>query len=366
MKIAQVAPLYETVPPKGYGGTERVVSWLTEALVKKGHDVTLFACKGSNSSAKMVLFRDQPIRTDEAKCAEIADHLVMLQKVRDMAGEFDIIHFHTEWFHMPLFQDIAHKTVTTLHGRQDLKGLSDFYDVYNQFPIVSISDYQRRPLPYANYVKTVYHGLPKNTYRAYPENGQDYAAFLGRFSPEKAPHAAINIAQGAGMQIRMAAKICRQFAENKIYYQEEIKPRINNMDVQYIGEIDDGEKNDFLGNARALLFPINWPEPFGLVMIEAMACGTPTIAFRSGSVPEVIDNGITGAIVSSEDEAIAALPRVLSLDRRKIRRRFEQRFTATRMAKEYVELYHSLVSHTDAESELRTVASPDLMTASRP
>jgi glycosyltransferase involved in cell wall biosynthesis len=351
MKIAQVSPLYESVPPAGYGGTERVVSWLTDALVSMGHEVTLYASGGSHSKAKTKLFRDQPIRTDTKLISDVAEHMVMLHQVREDAHKYDLIHFHTDVLQMPMFEEIAEKTVTTLHGRLDMDGLEQFYNIYNNFPLVSISNNQRLAVRSANYSKTIYHGLPLDTYKPLYESGQNYAAFLGRFSPEKGPDKAINVATKAGVPIKLAAKICTQFHENKTYYKNIIEPMLSLDGVEYIGEINDRKKNDFLGNAKALMFPINWPEPFGLVMIEAMACGTPVIAWNYGSVPEVIEHGVTGFIVKNKEEAEAALRKIDTLDRRVIRKKFEERFSSLAMAKSYISLYEEILGENVAVPE---------------
>jgi glycosyltransferase involved in cell wall biosynthesis len=336
MKIAQVAPLYEAVPPRFYGGTERVVAHLTDALVELGHEVTLFASGEAQTKARLVPVRDQAIRLDPAPLkSDLAAHLTQLAEVRRRADQFDVIHFHTDMMHFPFFAGMAGKTVTTLHGRLDLKDLAGVYQRWPQFPLVSISDDQRRPLPWANWAATVHHGLAADLYRFQPRS-QGYLAFLGRISPEKRPDRAIAIARRLGMPLKIAAKVD---AADKSYFEEKIEPLLHNHLVEFIGEIGDPQKSAFLGGADALLFPIDWPEPFGLVMIEAMACGTPVIAYASGSVPEVIEDGLTGFIVRNEDEAAAAILRLPTLDRAAIRRRFEERFSATAMARRYLDLY---------------------------
>jgi len=340
MKIAQIAPLMESVPPRLYGGTERVVSYLTDELVRMGHDVTLFASGDSVSRAKLVRCVPMALRLDANVSDPIPYYMLMLDRVRVRAHEFDILHFHIDQFHFPLFQPIADRTVTTLHGRQDLHDLKPLYIGFSDMPLVSISKAQREPIANANFVATVYHGIPvhllKPTYK--PRGG--YVAFLGRICPEKRPDRAIRIAQALGIPIKIAAKIDKV---DEAYFRAAIAPLFNQPGVEYVGEIDERAKSGFLGEASALLFPVDWPEPFGLSMIEAMACGTPVLAFRCGSVPEIIDPGITGHIVRTVDEATKMLPPVLALDRRKIRQQFEQRFTATRMAKEYVQVYRSLL-----------------------
>ena len=340
MKIAQIAPLMESVPPRLYGGTERVVSYLTDELVRMGHDVTLFASGDSVSRAKLVRCVPMALRLDANVSDPTPYYMLMLDRVREFADEFDILHFHIDQFHFPLFQPIADRTVTTLHGRQDLHDLKPLYIGFSDMPLVSISKAQREPIANANFVATVYHGIPvhllKPTYK--PRGG--YVAFLGRICPEKRPDRAIRIAQALGIPIKIAAKIDKV---DEAYFRAAIAPLFNQPGVEYVGEIDERAKSGFLGEASALLFPVDWPEPFGLSMIEAMACGTPVLAFRCGSVPEIIDPGITGHIVRTVDEATKMLPPVLALDRRKVRQQFEQRFTATRMAKEYVQVYRSLL-----------------------
>jgi glycosyltransferase involved in cell wall biosynthesis len=340
MKIAQIAPLMESVPPRLYGGTERVVSYLTDELVRMGHDVTLFASGDSVSSAKLVRCAPIALRLDANVRDPIPYYMLMLNRVRELADEFDILHFHIDQFHFPLFQPIAHRTVTTLHGRQDLHDLKPLYIGFSDMPLVSICKAQREPIANANFVATVYHGIPvhllKPTYK--PAGG--YVAFLGRISPEKRPDRAIRIALALGVPIKVAAKIDKV---DEAYFRATIAPLFNQPGVEFVAEIDERAKSGFLGEASALLFPVDWPEPFGLSMIEAMACGTPVLGFGCGAVPEIIDPGVTGHIVRTMDEAIRILPKVLALDRRAIRQRFEQRFSATRMAKDYVQVYRSLL-----------------------
>ena len=340
MKIAQVSPLYEAVPPKLYGGTERVVAHLTDALVELGHEVTLFASAEAETKARLVPARDRAIRLDPALLkSDLAAHMAMLHEVRRRANEFDLIHFHTDMIHMPFFEDMAERTLTTLHGRLDLKDLPAVYRRWPQFPLVSISDSQRRPMPWANWAGTVLHGLETSHYRCGQGEG-GYLAFLGRISPEKGPDRAIAIAKALGMPLKIAAKVD---SADQAYFDEVIEPLLHHPLIEFIGEIGGDRKSEFLGNAAALLFPVNWPEPFGLVMIEAMACGAPVVAFGFGSVPEVIENGLTGFIVQSHDAAVAAVRRALSLDRRRIRARFELRFSATAMARRYVDIYEEVV-----------------------
>jgi glycosyltransferase involved in cell wall biosynthesis len=339
MKIAQVAPLMESVPPRLYGGTERVVSYLTEELVRLGHDVTLFASGDSITSAELVPCGTRALRLDPAVRDTIPHFMLMIDKVRERAEEFDVLHFHIDLFHFPLFRALAGRTLTTLHGRQDLADLKPFYFRFGEMPLVSISDDQRKPLPHANFVATIHHGIPPDLHRPSFEQG-NYLAFLGRISPEKRPDRAIRIARAAGIPLKIAAKVDKV---DEDYFRTDILPLIDGPGVEFIGEINEREKTKFLGEAAALLFPVDWPEPFGLVMIEAMACGTPVLAFRCGSIPEVIDDGITGKVVDSEEDAIMALPAILSYDRRAVRQRFEERFTNTRMAKDYVSTYRQLL-----------------------
>jgi glycosyltransferase involved in cell wall biosynthesis len=340
MKIAQISPLMESVPPRLYGGSERIVSYLTDELVRQGHDVTLFASGDSVSSANLVRCVPMALRLDANVKDPIPYYMLMLDRVREMADEFDILHFHIDQFHFPLFRQIAQRTVTTLHGRQDLHDLKPLYVGFSDMPLVSISNSQRKPIANANFAATVYHGLPAQTLKPNYKPSGDYVAFLGRISPEKRPDRAIRIAQALGLRIKIAAKIDKV---DEAYFREHIASLFNLPGVEYIGEIDERSKSEFLGEANALLFPIDWPEPFGLSMIEAMACGTPVLAFRCGSVPEIIDAGVTGLIVDSMDEAIRVMPQVLALDRRAVRQKFEQRFSASRMAKDYVQVYRSLI-----------------------
>lgn len=342
MKIAQVTPLYEAVPPKLYGGTERVVAHLTDALVDLGHDVTLFASADAETKARLVPVRDQAIRLDPAPLkSDLAAHMTMLAEVLDRADEFDVIHFHTDMIHFPFFRNCADKTLTTLHGRLDLKDLPEVYRRWSDFGLVSISDDQRKPLAFANWTATVHHGMPGDQYR-FSAKSDGYLAFLGRISPEKRPDRAIEIATKLGKPLKMAAKID---AADKRYWEETIRPLVEgNPLVEFIGEIGDHQKSDFLGGAEALLFPIDWPEPFGLVMIEAMACGTPVVAFRCGSTPEIIEDGATGFLVDTMEQAIAAAGRAHLLDREAIRARFDLRFSSVAMARRYVEVYGDLIA----------------------
>lgn len=340
MKVAQIAPLYESVPPSLYGGTERVVAHLTQALVEQGHDVTLFAAGGSRTTAALVECRHQALRLDESGLkSELACHLSMLHEVRNRASEFDILHFHTDMLHFPFFEAVAHKTLTTLHGRLDMGDLSDTYTRWPDYPLVSISQHQRGPLAHAHWIANVPHGLPDVETDFQSKHG-DYLVFLGRISPEKRPDRAIAIARAAGLPLKIAAKV--DMADRN-YFDAVIRPQLCAPEIQFLGEVDDRAKSDLIGNARALLFPIDWPEPFGLVMIEAMACGTPVIGWRCGSVPEVLDHGVTGLMVSSEEEAVKAVRQVLELDRQTIRDVFKNKFSATVMAQRYVGLYRQLL-----------------------
>ncbi len=353
MKIAQVSPLIESVPPRLYGGTERIVSYLTDELVRLGHDVTLFASGDSTTAAELVPCARMALRLDADVKDQFPYYMTMIDKVRERADEFDIIHFHIDYFQFPLFKDIGDKTVTTLHSRQDVSDLKTLYAAFPELPLVSISDAQRRPVASANFAGTVHHGLPIDLHTPNLKPSGDYVAFLGRISPEKRVDRAIRIARAAGIPIRIAAKVDKADRE---YYEHEIKPMLSLPGVEFIGEINDRQKPEFLGNARAMLFPIDWPEPFGLVMIESMACGTPVLAFRNGSVPEVIDEGLSGYIVDSEDEAVSVLRQTVTLDRRQVRRRFEERFSAARMAKDYVNIYYKLLSQQDRPAHSRVAA----------
>jgi len=337
MRIAQVAPLAESVPPKLYGGTERVVSWLTEELVRQGHQVTLFASGDSETSAELVPGAPQGLRL-----GGIRDHtaslLVMLDDVRRRASNFDIIHFHVDLLQFPMFRELTDRSLTTLHGRLDLPDFHPVYRAFRNMPLVSVSANQRLPLPAANWLATVQHGLPPGS-RPADTQTHSYLAFLGRIAPEKRPDRAIEIAKRVGISLKIAAKVD---PADQDYFEHVIRPQLDHPLIEFIGEIGDHEKREFLGNALALLFPIDWPEPFGLVMIEAMREGTPTIAWRKGSVPEVIDEGVTGFVVESVDEAVTALTRI-SLNRKTVRKRFEERFTASRMAANYVATYKGLL-----------------------
>jgi glycosyltransferase involved in cell wall biosynthesis len=339
LRIAQVAPLYEAVPPRLYGGTERVVSYLTEELVQLGHDVTLFASADACTTARLIPCCRQATRLDPSVRDPIIHHLLMLEHVRQHRETFDLIHFHTDYLHIPMFRDRAGRTVTTLHGRLDLPDLQPFYQEFDDIPLVSISDHQRTPMPPVRWLGTVHHGIPANLLRPHRGPGS-YLAFLGRIAAEKQPDHAIEIAKRSGWPLKIAAKVDKV---DRDYFRSTIEPLLDHPLVDFIGEIGEDRKSDFLGNAAALLFPIDWPEPFGLVMIEAMAAGTPVIAYPCGSVPEVIDDGVTGFLVSGVSDAVDAVRRLGELDRAIVRRRFEERFTTARMAKDYVTLYRRLL-----------------------
>ena len=341
MKIAQIPPLYESIPPKYYGGTERVVSCLCDALVELGHDVTLFAAQDAQTKARLIATRDQSLRLDPARLkSDLAAHLALLHEVKRRAAQFDILHFHLELLHLPMFELHAHKCITTLHGRLDLKDLPLVYERWPSFGLVSISDSQRQPLPGANWLATVHHGLAAERYVFSERPTGSYLAFLGRLSPEKGCDAAIRLAKRAGLPLHIAAKVDRA---DRVYFETVVQPLLDDPLIKYVGEIGDDGKSEFLGNALALLFPIDWPEPFGLVMIEAMACGTPVIAYDRGAVPEVVQHGVSGFIVDSEEQALQAIGRVGQLDRRAIRTSFERRFAAKAMARAYVDVYSGLI-----------------------
>ena len=340
MRIAQIAPLMEAVPPKLYGGTERVVSWLTEALVEQGHDVTLFATGDSVTAARLEPMWPRALRLDGAIRDPLALHALMLERVARCASEFDLLHFHLDYYPFTIFSRQRTPFVTTLHGRLDFPEFQPIFEAFSNTPIVSVSNAQRVPLPNAHWIGTVHHGLPCELLKP-AAAAQTYLAFLGRAAPEKGLDRAIHIAAKAGLPLKIAAKVDNTGAE---YFRTEIRPLIERGGVEFIGEIGDGEKAQFLSGALALLFPIDWPEPFGLVMIEAMACGAPVLAFKGGSVPEIVEDGLTGAIVETVEEAVAALPHVIALDRKKVRQRFVQRFSDTRMANDYLGLYLSLLA----------------------
>lgn len=340
MRIAQIAPLVERVPPTLYGGTERVVSWLTEELVAMGHDVTLFASGDSVTKAKL-----EPIVPRALRLAGFHNstphNIIMMDRVAARQGEFDVLHFHIDFFHYPLFRRLAHKTLTTMHGRQDLPELPDIYRAFPHMPLISISNHQRKPVPPVNWRGTVYHGMPENLLKEGRGDG-GYLAFLGRICPDKGILPAIEIARRTGMPLKVAAKVD---PADRDYFEKEVRPVLDRSPhVEFIGEIGDAQKPEFLGRARALLFPISWPEPFGLVMIESMACGTPVIAFNCGAVPEIMEDGLTGFVVADVAEAAAAVGELGRLYRPTIRSRFEERFSARAMAQEYVRIYEELVT----------------------
>lgn len=338
MRIAQVAPLYESVPPKYYGGTERVVSYLTEELVRQGHEVTLFASGDSISQARLVAPCAHALRLDGSCWDPIIPHMVLLEHVLRHATAFDMIHFHIDYLHFPFVIRCDAPTLTTLHGRLDLPDLPLLYETFSTVPVASISHAQRTPLPWLNWQGTIYHGLPTDLYTFHGEPGT-YLAFLGRIAPEKRVDRAIEIAKRVGMPLKIAAKVD---AADRAYFEDCIQPLLHEPLVDFIGEIGEPDKANFLGYAAALLFPIDWPEPFGLTMIEALACGTPVIAYRCGSVPEVLENGVTGYIVEEIEEAVEAVTKLSSLSRQRCRQVFEERFLVTRMAQDYLRLYERL------------------------
>jgi glycosyltransferase involved in cell wall biosynthesis len=344
MKIAQVAPLIESVPPRLYGGTERIVSHLTEELLRQGHQVTLFASGDSQTRAELVATVPNALRLDASVRDFVPYSVLQLEHVRQRASEFDVIHFHHDFMHLPLVRAaLPDRVVTTMHGRLDLPDYPALFAEFSDAPLVSISNHQRAPLGGLHWVGTVYHGLPPEvcSFNATPRG--DYFAFLGRISPEKRPDRAIEIARRAGVKLKMAAKVDTADQE----YFRQIEPLLSQPHVEFIGEIGEERKSQFLGNAQALLFPIDWPEPFGLVLIEAMSCGTPCIAWRAGSVPEVVDHGVTGFVVDSLDAAVDAVRRISMLDRHAVRARFEQRFSAQRMARDYLDVYAGIAANPD-------------------
>jgi glycosyltransferase involved in cell wall biosynthesis len=339
MRIAQIAPLTEAVPPQLYGGTERVIHWLTEELVALGHEVTLFASGDSRTSAQLVPVWPKALRLDGAVRDACALHMMMLEQVRRRAGEFDFLHFHLDYYPFSLFSRQSTPFLTTLHGRLDLPEHQPVFSTFSSVPVVSISDTQRQPLPQAGWVRTIHHGLPTRLLAPKPIE-PTYLACLGRISPEKGVDRAIEIAEHCGLPLKIAAKIDNL---DRDYFEERIKPLLASARAEYIGEISDREKAEFLSGALALLSPLDWPEPFGLVMIEAMACGTPVIAFDRGAVPEVVENGLTGFVVEDVIGAIKAVANIHQLSRPAIRKRFEERFTARRMATDYLAVYQELI-----------------------
>jgi len=353
VRIAQIAPLYESVPPRLYGGTERVVSHLTEQLVRLGHDVTLFAAGDSLTSARLVSPCSTALRLN-AKCVDpFPYHIISLEQVARRSDGFDVLHFHSDYFHFPLSKNLHLPSITTLHGRLDIPDLQPLYRCFPDIPVVSISHSQRLPMPGANWIANIHHGLPAALYKPRFEPGE-YLAFLGRISPEKRPDRAIEMALRSGMRLKIAAKVDRVDQE---YFDSEIRPLLKHRLIEFIGEIGDHEKSEFLGNAFAYLFPIGWPEPFGLTMIEAMACGTPTIAFRCGSVPEIITDRVTGFVVDDMGSAVESVGHVTEIDRRTCRAVFEERFTVERMTSEYVALYKRYIGER-GEAELLEYDEP--------
>ena len=350
MRIAQVAPLSESVPPRLYGGTERVVSWLTEELVRQGHDVTLFASGDSLTNARLAPMCSRALRLDPRCVDPLAHHMNLVERVMQAKDDFDIIHFHIDYLHFSMSRREGLPQLTTLHGRLDVPDLVPLYREFREMPVVSISDAQRTPLPWLNWHGTVHHGMPGERLQPCHDAGQ-YLAFLGRVSPEKGLDRAIEIALRAEIPLKVAAKVDRA---DKEYYESQIKPLLNTELIEFIGEISDLEKNEFLGNAMGFLFPINWCEPFGIVLIESLACGVPVIAYPLGSVPEIIEDGVTGFLVNSVDEAVAAIKNIGRIDRRKCRKAFELRFSAKRMAQDYLNIYQRL-----AKPESETIALTD-------
>ncbi|WP_168793041.1 glycosyltransferase family 4 protein [Paraburkholderia aromaticivorans] len=340
MRIAQIAPLHEAVPPQFYGGTERVVSYLTDALVDLGHDVTLFASGDSHTKATLEAVWPHALRLDPAIRDAVAPHMLLLEKVREVAHEFDVLHAHLDYLPFSLFSQLGVPFVTTLHGRLDLPELQPVFNTFPKVPVISISNSQRLPLPQANWLDTIYHGLPKNLLTPQPDKEPEYLAFLGRISQEKGVDTAIRIAVQSGLPLRIAAKVDKA---DSVYFTTTIQPLLSQPRVEFVGEISEAQKPAFLSGAKALLFPIDWPEPFGLVMIEAMACGTPVIAFNRGSVPEVIDHGLTGYICEDVQGAVGALRRLDELSRTEIRAQFERRFSSKTMAQGYVDSYTALL-----------------------
>lgn len=340
MKIAQVAPLFESVPPKAYGGTERVVSYLTEELVRQGHEVTLFATGDSVTGARLIPAVGESVRDGGVHHSWLAYHTIQMDMVEQMAADFDVIHFHTDYMHFPILKRLRTPHVTTLHGRLDLPELAPLYRHFAAVPFISISDNQRSPVPWANWHATVHHGLPPDLYEFEPDAGE-YFVFIGRISPEKRVDRAIDIAKRCGMPLYIGAKID---AADEPYFNEYIKPLLRHPLVHFLGEVGDQEKRELLSHARALLFPIDWPEPFGLVMIEAFSCGTPVIAYPHGSVPEIMEDGVTGFVVSNQEEAVRAARNIYAIGREKCRQAFKRRFTVEHMAENYLRAYRQILS----------------------
>jgi|SRR5690554_4371413 len=357
MKIAQVAPLFERVPPKMYGGTERVVSYLTEELINMNHDVTLFASGDSITNAKLVSPCDEALRLSKDVKDPLAYTILQLEQIRNLKDEFDLIHFHIDFIHYPFSKLMGVPNITTLHGRLDLPDLQNVYKSFYDMPVISISNAQRKPLPYANWVGTVYNGIPENLLKFHPAEGK-YLAFLGRISPEKGIERAIEIAKKAGIKLMIAAKVD---PVDKEYFDNVISPLLNNPLIEFVGEINEKEKNDFLGNSIALLFPIDWPEPFGLVMIESFACGTPVIAYNRGSVSEIVEDGVNGFIVNSVEEAVDAINKLYLVSRKQCRKTFESKYTSKIMAENYLNCYEVLVDIKTSLPFLKNESS-DLLT----
>jgi len=353
MRILQVAPLIERVPPVAYGGTERVVSYLTDTLVDLGHDVTLIASGDSITNARLVAASPRALRLDESCIDPLAHEIREVELVARMAEQFDLVHFHTGFLHMPIAKRLRVPNVTTLHGRLDVADLVPLMEEFRDLPLVSISDAQRQPLEGMNWQGTVYHGLPPDLLPFNPAGG-DYLAFVGRISPEKRADRAIALAKQAGMPLRIAAKVDPADAQ---YFEREIQPLLEHPGVSFLGELADDDKAALLGGARALLFPIDWPEPFGMVVIEALSCGTPVIAWNHGSVPELIESGVTGWIIESEEAGVEAIAQLDRIDRRACRAAFEQRFAAERMARDYVQIYEHLLRETRSDRSLEVTGA---------
>lgn len=349
LRIAQVAPLYESVPPKFYGGTERVVSFLTEALVAGGHDVTLFASGDSVTTARLVSPCDHALRLSESCVDQMANHITMLQMVQDEIGQFDVVHYHIDYLHYPLSRYNTVPHITTLHGRLNIPDLQALYKKFSDVPVVSISHAQRHPLPWLNWAGNVYHGLPRSLLKPSFEQGK-YLAFLGRISPEKGIDTAIKIAIACDLPLKIAAKIAD---DDQDYYENQIRELMKHPLIEFVGEINENEKEQFMGEAMALLFPIAWPEPFGLVMIEAMACGTPVVAFRNGSVEEIIEHSRSGFIVDNPEDAVKAIQNIGALSRHECRKAFEERFTADRMAADYLSVYWQQIDMNEKKKNIK-------------
>jgi len=356
MRIAQVAPLFESIPPKLYGGIERIVYWLTEEMIARGHEVTLFATADSQTTAQLVPICPRGLRLEQELGVDKAGfHYVMLEQVLKRADEFDIAHFHCDYWHLPYLRSINISAITTMHSRLDYKPLSNIYESHPDFNAISISNAQRKPIPWLNWQANIYHGLPERQF-ALDDGSGKYLLFLGRICPEKRPDRAIEIAKQAKIPLKIAAKVDPADTQ---YYAQEIKPLLNNEYIEYIGEINDAEKQEVIGKALALIHPVEFPEPFGIAMIEAMACGTPVVGFRTGSIPEVVDEGITGFVVDNIPEAVKAIDKVASLSRKQVREVFEKRFTASRMAEDYLNVYERLMAR-EKNSNMRSMVEDSL------